>query len=110
MSHKLIGLVATAFAVVSGVSSAQTLTFIGNSNKNALEYACGEEITFTVSLVDKDANNAPVAGLPLKWTSTVPPRPARRTCSAASPARDASASVRSDSTCSSADEGAAVSP
>ena len=61
-------IVAAAFVVASFVSSAQTLTFIGNSNKNSLEYALGEEITFTVSLVDKDANNAPVAGLPLKWT------------------------------------------
>ena len=48
--------------------SAENLSFIGDTDKNPLSYKLNETITFTVKLVDKDANNAAVAGRELRWT------------------------------------------
>ncbi len=64
---KLLG----AFVLASALScDAETLAFIGDSDKNPLSYKLNETITFTVTLVDKDANNAAVTGKELKWTLT----------------------------------------
>lgn len=46
---------------------AESLTFTGSTDKNPLLYKVGEEMTFTVTLVDKDAQNVPVKGRKLKW-------------------------------------------
>ena len=49
-------------------ASAEKLAFLGTTDKNPLEYALNETITFTVTLVDKDNGNAAVTGRDLKWT------------------------------------------
>ena len=49
-------------------AGAENLSFIGDTDKNPLSYKLNETITFTVKLVDKDANNAAVAGRELRWT------------------------------------------
>ena len=49
-------------------ASAEKLAFLGTTDKNPLEYALNETITFTVTLVDKDNGNAAVTGRELKWT------------------------------------------
>ncbi len=68
MNGKIIGMVAGAVAAVSGVSFAESLTFMGTTEKNPLEYGLNETIKFSVTLVDKDNGNAPVAGKELRWT------------------------------------------
>ena len=57
---------AALFAAFS--ASAEKLAFLGTTDKNPLEYALNETITFTVTLVDKDNGNAAVTGRELKWT------------------------------------------
>lgn len=57
------GVLCAAFAV-----GAETLAFMGDSDKNPISYALNETITFTVKLVDKDAANAVVGGKELRWT------------------------------------------
>lgn len=47
-------------------ASAEKLAFFGTTDKNPLEYALNETITFTVTLVDKDNGNAAVTGGKLK--------------------------------------------
>ncbi|MDO5320475.1 MAG: acetylxylan esterase, partial [bacterium] len=49
-------------------AGAENLSFIGDTDKDPLSYKLNETITFTVKLVDKDANNAAVAGRELRWT------------------------------------------
>ena len=58
---------ACALMTVIAVRAAK-LAFIGTTDKNPLEYALNETITFTVTLVDKDNGNAAVTGRDLKWT------------------------------------------
>ena len=60
-----------AFAAALGAAlaaSGEKLAFLGTTDKNPLEYALNETITFTVTLVDKDNGNAAVTGRELKWT------------------------------------------
>ena len=52
---------ACALMTVIAVRAAK-LAFIGTTDKNPLEYALNETITFTVTLVDKDNGNAAVTG------------------------------------------------
>jgi len=64
----LASLLAAAFA-----ASAANYSFKGTTGKNPLEYTQGETMSFTVTLVDKDASNATVAdlagkGIELRWT------------------------------------------
>ena len=49
-------------------ASAEKLAFLGTTDKDPLQYALNETITFTVTLVDKDNGNAAVTGRNLKWT------------------------------------------
>ena len=59
----------TGAALLAALSaSAEKLAFLGTTDKNPLEYALNETITFTVTLVDKDNGNAAVTGRELKWT------------------------------------------
>jgi hypothetical protein len=46
---------------------AETLSFIGTCDRNPLEYRLGEEMTFTVTLVDIDDAKKSVAGRQLVW-------------------------------------------
>jgi beta-galactosidase len=48
-------------------SSGESLSFLGSTDANPLLYACGEEMVFTIRLVDTDADNAPVPGRRLQW-------------------------------------------
>ena len=60
-----------AFAAALGAAltaSAEKLAFLGTTDKDPLQYALNETITFTVTLVDKDNGNAAVTGRDLKWT------------------------------------------
>ena len=66
MNAKLMSLVAVA--AVSAPLFAESLTFTGTTDRNPLLYKVGEEMTFSVTLVDKDAKNAPVKGRKLTWT------------------------------------------
>lgn len=66
MDGKVIVSWASALALVS-VTLGETLTFKGETDKNPLAYKVGEKMTFTVSLVDRDAKNAPVKGRKLVW-------------------------------------------
>ncbi len=63
--RNLLGLGALFGVFAAG---AEDLSFIGATDKNPLEYALNETITFTVTLVDRDANNAAVTGRDLRWT------------------------------------------
>lgn len=47
---------------------AENLSFVGGTDKNPLDYRLNEAITFTVTLVDRDAGNAAVTGRTLRWT------------------------------------------
>ncbi len=64
---RVFGVLALVAALTCG---AETLAFIGDSDKDPLSYKLNETITFTVTLVDKDANNAAVKGKELRWTLT----------------------------------------
>ena len=66
MNIKLMSLVAAV--AVSAPLLAESLSFTGTTDKNPLLYQVGEEMAFTVTLVDKDAKNAPVKGRRLRWT------------------------------------------
>lgn len=61
--------IAGAFAVgLFGLSAlAESLAFVGSCGRNPLDYRVGEEMTFTVTLVDKDAASRPVLGRQLVW-------------------------------------------
>ena len=70
-ARRPVGFRFLAFAAALGAAltaSAEKLAFIGTTDKNPLEYALNETITFTVTLVDKDNGNAAVTGRDLKWT------------------------------------------
>ena len=60
------------FAAMAAVFVAQaakeSLSFHGTTDKDPIAYACGEEMVFTVTLVDRNAKNAPVAGRRFAWT------------------------------------------
>ena len=60
------------FAAMAAVFVAQaakeSLSFHGTTDKDPIAYACGEEMVFTVTLVDRNAKNAPVAGRRIAWT------------------------------------------
>ena len=62
------GLIAGVALFAAFAASAEKLAFLGVTDKNPLEYALNETITFTVTLVDKDSGNAAVTGRELKWT------------------------------------------
>jgi len=66
MNFKTISLM--AIAAVSLPLFAESLTFTGSTVKNPLLYKVGEEMTFSLTLVDRDAKNVPVPGRRLKWT------------------------------------------
>jgi len=58
-----------AGAFASTVSArAESLSFSYEPDRNPLEYACGETISFSFTLVDRSAKNAPVKGRPVAWT------------------------------------------
>lgn len=63
---KAIFVAAFTFAATS-LSAKESLSFYGTTDKDPLSYSCGEEITFTVKLVDKSAKNAPVLGRRIFW-------------------------------------------
>ena len=65
MNNYLKCLMVTLF--LSSLCLAEELTFTGMTDKNPLLYKCGEEICFTVTLVDKDNQNQPVRGRKLSW-------------------------------------------
>lgn len=55
-------------ALLAFPAVAEALSFLGATDRNPLLYACGEEMAFTVTLVDREAGNAPVKGRRLVWT------------------------------------------
>ena len=59
---------ALALAAALGASAAESLSFHGVTDRDPLSYACGEEMVFTVTLVDRSAKNAPVPGRRVAWT------------------------------------------
>ena len=62
---KFLGAVGASFLCLAAM--AETLSFIGTCDRNPLEYRLGEEMTFTVTLVDLDDAKKPVAGRHLVW-------------------------------------------
>jgi len=67
---RTVGAVALAGSLVATCAVAETLSFIGTTDKNPLEYKLNEAMTFTVTLVDTDNGNAEVTGRDLRWTLT----------------------------------------
>ena len=67
MTTRRVGVVTLALALAS-CAFGENLTFKGVTDKDPLSYKVGEKMTFTVTLVDKDAKNAPVKGRRLVWT------------------------------------------
>ena len=67
MNKKVLFSCFSAAFLLSGICLAENLTFTGTTDKNPLLYKAGEEVRFTVTLVDRDKNNAPVPGRRLKW-------------------------------------------
>ena len=63
--RRLLGLLVLLGAVGA---HAEDLSFVGGTDKNPLDYKLNETITFTVTLVDRDKDNAPVTGRALRWT------------------------------------------
>ena len=63
--RRLLGLLVLLGAVGA---HAEDLSFVGGTDKNPLDYKLDETITFTVTLVDRDKDNAPVTGRALRWT------------------------------------------
>lgn len=51
-------------------AKAENLTFIGQTDKDALSYQVGETITLTVTLVDADNDCKPVTGRTMRWRLT----------------------------------------
>jgi len=71
MSHKtVLGAFALAGSLCCGFAYAESLSFIGTTDKNPLEYKLNETMKFTVTLVDKANNNVAVTGKNLRWTLT----------------------------------------
>ncbi len=66
---KKIMMVVPALALVC-YCHGENLTFTGTTDRNPLLYKAGETMTFKVTLVDRDAKNAPVKGRKLRWTRT----------------------------------------
>jgi len=66
MNRTLLTLAAAAAVAVPAL--AESLTFTGTTDRNPLLYKVGETMTFSVTLVDRDARNAPVKGRRLRWT------------------------------------------
>lgn len=62
-------LTAAFFATVT-LLTAESLTFTGHTDKNPILYKAGEEMVFTVTLVDRDQKNQPVKGRKLVWERT----------------------------------------
>lgn len=67
MQNKILSCCLAVF-LLSGLCLAEDLTFTGTTDKNPLLYKAGEEMRFTVTLVDRDKNGEPVPGRRLKWT------------------------------------------
>ena len=63
--RRLLGLLVLLGAVGA---HAEDLSFVGGTDKNPLDYKLNETITFTVTLIDRDKDNAPVTGRVLRWT------------------------------------------
>ena len=63
--RRLLGLLVLLGAVGA---HAEDLSFVGGTDKNPLDYKLNETITFTVTLIDRDKDNAPVTGRALRWT------------------------------------------
>lgn len=57
----------TMLSLMAACAFGEKLTFTGVTDKDPLTYAVGEKMTFTVTLVDRDAKNAPVKGRNLVW-------------------------------------------
>jgi cephalosporin-C deacetylase len=53
---------------MAGSVSAESLSFLGETDKDPLTYVCGETIVFTFTLVDRQAKNAPVKSRRVAWT------------------------------------------
>ena len=66
MMTRQTGVVTLALALAS-CAFGENLTFKGVTDKDPLSYKVGEKMAFTVTLVDKDAKNAPVKGRRLVW-------------------------------------------
>lgn len=69
MKRALFSIVAVAAMAAAGAN----YSFTGTTDKNPLEYAIGDTMAFTVTMVDKDASNASVSDLAgknieLRWT------------------------------------------
>ena len=63
----MMGACAMGVCCLNLAATAETLSFVGTCDRNPLEYRLGEEMTFTVTLVDLDDAKKPVAGRPLVW-------------------------------------------
>ncbi len=59
--------VVLSLLVAGGVCLAENLAFTGTCDKNPLLYKTGEEMVFSITLVDKDQKNAPAPGHKLSW-------------------------------------------
>ena len=55
-------------AALASAAAGESLSFYGTTDRDPIAYACGEEMVFTVTLVDRNAKNAPVAGRHVAWT------------------------------------------
>ena len=70
MEKRACGIMCFAAMAAAFVAQAakESLSFHGTTDKDPIAYACGEEMVFTVTLVDRNAKNAPVAGRRIAWT------------------------------------------
>ena len=59
---------ALALAASLAAAAAESLSFSGATDRDPLSYSCGDEMVFTVTLVDRNAKNAPVPGRRIAWT------------------------------------------
>lgn len=59
-----------ALALFALTVRGESLSFSCETDKDPLTYACGETISFTFTLVDRHAKNAPVKGRRVAWTRT----------------------------------------
>ncbi len=63
-------LIAAVAAALVGAAGAESLSFSAETDKDPLSYRVGEEMTFTFTVVDRAAKNAPVKGRRVAWTRT----------------------------------------
>jgi len=68
MRKILMALCVCAGALCGLSASAEKLSFVGTTDRNPLEYAVNEQMTFTVTLIDTANGNAAVTGKNLRWT------------------------------------------